>query len=150
MSNLFDKADKIIGTTLLLAIILSGGKPISPLIYKALEHTYGVEVPTYSIPELMDTVDRGNKYMAMSSKMSKIKISVESFEKLQDLMKTKNIKYTQIAGYKAGIAQLKVEGKTNILRLEAMTNNINLQENLVLSIEYLNEEEVVVTMKKGD
>ena len=147
--EVIDVVDKTLCAAIIAFVILSGGKPISPIVYRALESIYQIELPTYSIPELMDIVDNESKQMALNTCISTMKIDIDSYQKLLDILKTKQITHIQIAGYKQGIVQIKIEGNNNVQKIQALTSSIKTSNGIKIIIDYLNEEELVLTVEKG-
>lgn len=141
--------DKVACASLVALLVLSGGNPISPVVYRVLEKYYDVKLPTYNISELMDIIDEGNKQMAMNQHINSMKVEIDSYKKLLDVMQTKGIQYKQVVSCKQGRVQLKVEGKNNINKTKSLISGIKLVDSLNITVDYLNEEELVLTVLKG-
>ena len=140
--------DNVICITLITVCILSGGKPVSPIVFSLLEKQYNVKLPTYSIHELLDILDSGNRQLALEEELSYSKITINSYTKVLDVLKSKDIAYTQIAGYEATTGKLKVEGNDNVLKLIALLSSIRTEDNISIKVSYLNASELVITVTK--
>ena len=96
----------------------------------------------------MDIVDSGNRQLALEEELSYHKITINSYTKILDILKSKDIDYTQIAGYEATTGKLKIEGNDNVIKLIALLSSIKTEDGISIKVSYLNTSELVITVTK--
>ena len=144
----FKTFDRIVSVCIIGSFLALGGKPLSPVFYKALEKRYNVELPTYNIGELIEYIDKENEKLKLKVEMSKTKIEIDTYEKFKDVLKSKSIKYTIIPNTKPGLVQLKIDSLKDVTNYNILRPSLRTRNNICISTNFLNDKELVVTLTR--
>lgn len=141
--------DKAVIFGFIMTVFVLGGKPVSPIVFRALEEHYGVPVPSYNINELMQIVDRGNAALELKQSYCFIKLKVKSFSDFEKLLESNYVSFTRVPGTSKQEHTLKVDGGVSVNNLKALMTMI-CTENICIKVNHLNDTECVIVLEKGD
>lgn len=129
-----------------LTVILTGGMPLSSVVYYIIEHKYDVKMPSYNINYNLSLIDN---YKAEKKMLNEMKVDVNSSTKLQNIMNSRNIYMKEIVTKDASVIKYRIDGYLQINDYFRVLDNLKIS-NMEIKSTLLNEEELIVSIKKTE
>lgn len=134
----------IIIVLLTSTLLITGGMPITNIVYPIIEKIYGVQMPTYNINKNLALV---SEYKESKQKKEDMKVEVSSSTQLQRIMNSKQVYLTQIPTTDSSTIKFRVEGYMTIKDYFRVLESISVK-GITLKNTLLNEEELIITIQK--